>query len=304
MLEATLDIIRLTSGESTVDVAPVARASVTEPVRLDMEDLYCILQLDPNDSVIALELANRLRARGRFDEALKVLRNVVKIDSRFETLNALAQVEYHLDMIDESLHHLQQAALIAPDDVAELFEVFKTLGNIFVRRGEFELAEDSYHKAHRLNGGSDVLRVNLGTLCIQRQQWDEALDHFRGALEINIANDKAWVGLALGHRVKGDFELAWGNIEAALEYNPLNETALGLALEWSTHEGREFRALELIRAYLIEGGWNERMSLAFSWLSWRRGETVAARLELERLLTVQPDNEQALKLRAEMRNHA
>jgi hypothetical protein len=101
--------------------------------------------------------------------------------------------------------------------------------------------------------------------------------------------------------MKGDFELSWGNVEAALEYNPLNEVALGLALEWSTYDGREFRALEMIRTFLIEGGWNERMSLAFAWLSFRRGEGDKARLELERLLAVNPANVQALSLLNEMR---
>jgi tetratricopeptide (TPR) repeat protein len=178
------------------------------------------------------------------------------------------------------------------------------MGNIFVRRGDLDSAEDSYNKAHRINPDSDVLYVNIGTLAIQRGGWDEALDKFRTALHLNSTNDKAWVGLALGHRMKGDFELAWGNVEAALEYNPLNEVALGLALEWSTYDGREFRVLELIRNFLIEGGWNERMSLAFAWLSFRRGERSQASLELERLLAVNPANVQALNLIEEMRRSA
>jgi len=32
--------------------------------KLDLEDLYCILQIAPNDSFIAIELGHRLRARG------------------------------------------------------------------------------------------------------------------------------------------------------------------------------------------------------------------------------------------------
>jgi len=272
-----------------------------EQPQLDLEDLYLILQLEPNDSLIALELARRLRSMNRLDECARILRSVVKIDYRFETLSALAQVEYQLDQMDLAFTHLQQAILIAPESSEGLFEVFKTLGNIFVRHGDFDSAEDNYFKAHRLNPASDILYVNLGTLAIQKQKWDEATEKFRAALDLNLSNDKAWVGLALCHRTKGDWELAWGNVEAALEYNPLNEVALGLALEWSTYEGREFRALELIRSFLVEGGWNEKLSLAFVWLSYRRGEMNCANLELERLLAVNPKNEQALNLVAELR---
>lgn len=297
-----MEILRPTSSDTHLyRIAESQNKSAVPAPRLDLEDLYCILQIQSNDSFIALELAQRLRIRGRLDEALKILQNILKIDYRFETLHALGQVEYQLDMIEESFANLHHAMLIAPETSPEFFELFKTMGNIFVRRGDLDSAEDNYNKAHRLNPDSDALFVNLGTLSIQRSNWDEALHHFRKALELNRSNDKAWVGLAICHRIKGDGELAWGNIEAALEYNPLNEVALGLSIDWGSQEGKEFRALELIRNFLVEGGWNEKMSLAFAWLSWRRGDTVMARFELERLLAVNPANTQALTLVQEMR---
>ncbi len=271
---------------------------------LELVDLYLILQLQPNDTFIAMELAKRLIDRNKLSDGARILRSVLKIDSRFETLNALAQVEYRLDEMDQAFTHLQQALLVAPEGAPELFDVFKTLGNIFVRHGDLDSAEDNYFKAHRLNPRSDVLHINLGTLAIQRGHWDEATEKFRTALGLNPSNDKAWVGLALCHRTKGDWELAWGNLEAALEYNPLNEVAIGLAIEWSTHEGREFRALEWIRNFLVEGGWNEKLSIAFVWLAWRHGDKAAARLELERLLTVNPKCEAALRVFNELRGVA
>lgn len=302
-----MEIYRPTSSETeSTRLAQFTTPEITrtQTPQLELEDLYCILQLQPNDTFMALELARRLREIGRLQEAFRILQGVVKIDYRFETVHALAQVEYQLERIDESFTRLQEALSIAPENSSEFFELFKTMGNIFVRRGDLESAEDSYHKAHRLIPDSDVLQVNFGTLAIQRQQWDSAIEHFRKALGINSSSDKAWIGLAVCHRVKGDHELAWGNLEAALEFNPLNEVALGLALEWGANEGREFRVLDLIRRFLIEGGWNEKMSLAFCWLSWRRGELQIARFELERLLAVNPENAQALQLLEEIRKSA
>ena len=302
-----MEIQRPTS--SVVEVPQLAPVNVSAPApapapELEIEDLYCILQIQPNDSFMAIELAKRLSANGRLEEAARVLQGVLKIDYRFETVHALAQVEYQLDRVEESFALLQEAMTIAPEESPEFYELFKTLGNIFVRRGDLDSAEDNYNKAHRLEPSSDVLQVNFGTLYIQSQKWDEAAEHFRKALGLNPANDKAWIGLAICHRMKGDHELSWGNVEAALEYNPLNETALGLALEWGSQEGREFRVLELIRQFLVEGGWSEKMCLAFCWLSWRRGDTTIAMLELERLLAVNPENETALKLLNDIRNSA
>lgn len=295
-----MEILRPTSRENQLQL----RSRLTnsrETVPYDLEDLYCILQLEPNDSLVAYRLAEKLCEKNRWEEAYRILQNVLKIDHRFETLFALARVEYHLELEDAAFIHLQQSLMLVGDRRAEQFEIFKMLGNIFVRRGDFDSAEDSYNKAHRLEPNSDVLYVNLGTLCIQRQKWDEAVEKFRSALAINMVNDKAWVGLAIGHRMKGDIELSWGNLENALEYNPLNEVALTLALDWGLNGEREIRVLELLRRFLLEGGWDEKFSLAFAWLSWRYNEFRAARLELERLLSVNPQNVKALQLEEQMR---
>ena len=295
-------MINLSTDDQSDESAKIKSQLIALPfIELELEDLYLKMQANSNDSITALELARRLGVAGRNHEALRILKSVVKIDSRFATVMALGLMEYKIGMEQEAFHHLQQALLIAPGETPELFEIFKTLGNVFVRRGDYDSAEDSYNKAYRISPESDVLLVNLGTLCIQRSHWDEALVRFRSALQINNCNDKAWVGLAIGHRMKGDFELAWGNLEAALEYNPLNEVALTLALDWGPGGGKGSRVHELLRSFLVEGGWNEKFSLAFACLSYRSGESDLAQLEIERLLAVNPGHTKGLELAREMR---
>jgi Flp pilus assembly protein TadD len=296
-----VEILKSPSNVQAPERSSALQRSPRTSAQFDLEDLYCVMQTNAHDHRTALKLSQKLTETGRLNEALRVLQSLIKIDSGFETLLALGLLEFRLEMESDSLHHLQQALLVAPDDEPKIFEILKTLGNIFVRRGDFDSAEENYNKAYRLKPESDVLLVNLGTLCIQKQDWEDAVARFRSALEINMVNDKAWVGLAIGHRMKGDFELAWGNLEAALEYNPLNEAALTLALDWAPTDGKESRVLEMLRAFLVEGGWSEKFSLAFAWLCWRRGERSLARLEAERLLAVNPNNENAMKLVFEMR---
>lgn len=304
-----MEILRPSSSDaqnlnSDIDANALSAHSSVEKPKMDFEDFICVLQMEPNDSFMARELAQRLLASGRKEEALRVLRAVIRMDNCFETLFALGSLEYQMDLEAECFQHLQQALLVAPEGAPQLFELLKILGNIFVRHGDLDSAEDAYFKAHRLNPNSDILHVNLGTLSIQRQAWDEAADKFRTALALNSINDKAWVGLAICHRMKGDWELAWGNVQMALQCNPLNEVALQLILDWSAQEGREGAALEPLRNFLIEGGWNEKMSLAFAYLSFKRGDLALAKLELERLLAVNPGNHEALALVQELRGLA
>jgi tetratricopeptide (TPR) repeat protein len=290
-----VELIRLTSSE------PRHRFSAPKKAEWDLEDFYCVLQIQPHDSWMAMRLAERLVALGRDREALKVLRALERMDSRFETLNALAQTEYALELLEDSFNHLHSALMVAPEDGDELFMAFKTLGNIHVRWGDWDSAEETFSKAHRLKPDSDILQVNFGSLQIQRQRFDLALEHFRCAVQLNSENDKAWVGLALCHRMKGDLELSWGNLEAAIQRNPLNETAMGLLLDWGVHEGRELQVHEYLKDFLVRGGWSEKLSLAFVYTSWRRGDVAVAQLELERLLAVNPSYEPAIKLQLQIR---
>jgi len=263
--------------------------STSPSPRLDLEDLYCILQLTPHDTWIARELARRLRARRRALEAVRILKQVVSLDFGVETLMELAEAEYEADLLEDSHEHILQALSVSLGTEPNLFDGYKLLGNIQVRQGDWEGAEESYNRALRLRPASDALQVNLGTLHIQRGNWQAAIDKFRAAIVFNRTNDKAWVGLAIGHRMCGDHELAWGNVEAALTYNPTNEAAITLAIQWGlNHLNHERRVLELLRGFLIHGGWSERISSTFISLCERYGERRLADLERVRLLAVNP----------------
>lgn len=60
------------------------------------------------------------------------------------------------------------------------------LGNIFARRGQFELADKLYNLAERLWPDATnclILRVNLGTSLLQQKKLDEAIAMFNEILE-------------------------------------------------------------------------------------------------------------------------
>lgn len=123
-----------------------------------------------------------------------------------------------------------------------LFTCYKNLGNILVRAGDLDGAEEFYNKAYTLQPDSDVLLVNLGTLEMQKHNLERALERYRYAVELNTTNPRAWIGLALVHREYGDWDLSWGNLERALDIDPYDMTALELMIEWGIKESK-FEAL-------------------------------------------------------------
>lgn len=117
-----------------------------------------------------------------------------------------------------------------------VFEANKSLGNLALRSGDIEGAEEFYNRAFSINPASDVLLVNFGTLEIQRGRLERARDRFLEALEINPLNEKGWIGLSLLSRELGDIELAWGHLKKALDINPENLVGRELFKQWSSAE--------------------------------------------------------------------
>ena len=108
----------------------------------------------------------------------------------------------------------------------------KHLGHIFMLKNEIDQAREYYEEALELYPISDELRVYYGALEAQAGHPDEALKWFRSAIELNSNNDLAWTCLAIIHNEYGDLDLAWGNLNKALDINPTNEANLDLYFEW------------------------------------------------------------------------
>jgi Flp pilus assembly protein TadD len=162
------------------------------------------------------------------------------------------------------------------------------MGNIYVRQGDFDAAEEFYNKAYTLNSGSDVLLVNFGTLEVQRNDFNKSLYCFRKAVELNDKNDKAWVGLAMVHNQLGDCELAWANIERAIDTNINNRTAVHLAANWGVRDGKISSAIESLQNYLGAVEQDEEMSMVLINLFCMLGHYDEALLEIERVLLWNP----------------
>lgn len=200
----------------------------------------------------------------------------------------LAKLEYEKGDLGRSLELYFEAAARIHQEDNTVFEIYKDIGNIYVRQGDFEGAEEYYHKAFALNPDSDALHVNLGTLEIQRQDWGAARDRFRFALGLNERNDKAWVGLALAHYHLGDIDLAFANLERAIDQAPGNRTAVLLLAGWGEKHDRVDEAVEALQNYLAEASFDEEMSLALIQLFCRQKNFLFAKFEIERTLLWNP----------------
>lgn len=271
--------------------------------RLALNLLRDVLMRAPLHPEALLKMGLSLRELGRYEQALKCFRALGKTERKHEAQILIAET-YYLGERDE-------LALAAYRDVLKtaagsgsatdprlLFEIYKNIGNIHVRAGDFDSAEESYHKAHTICPDSDVLLVNYGTLEIQRENFEAAVLRFRRAVEINPENDKGWVGLALVHRRMGDLELSWANVQRALDINSRNRTAIRLVVEWAVADQRFEIAIQRLQEYLEADGEDAEMSFTLAKIFTHIGRLREARLEMERVLALDPTVEGGEAVRA------
>ena len=225
---------------------------------------------------------------GQKQERLKLLTALVRIDDHPEYVLALADTYYLENFDQEALKYYLQALHLLPDDAPQFFEIYKNMGNIYVRCHDFVSGEEPYNRAYTINPHSATLLVNFGTLAIQRQNWDDAIQRFREAIAVDPGFDRAWVGLALVHRQFGDFDLSWANLARALDLNPFNTTALQLALSWVVKDQRWNLVCGAVQRFLIHNSQDAVMSLALAQLWFLQGNFIDARLELTRTLALEP----------------
>lgn len=226
---------------------------------------------------------------GDLQNAVKCFQEMSSLQPDEFSYTALADALYNIGHEQDAEIHYKLALGMIDYESPLLFNIHKNLGNIYVKAGDFDSAEENYNKAYILCPHSDALFVNFGTLELQRGDLETAHERFRSAVDLNAQNDKAWVGIALIHRSKGDFELAWANLERALDLNPQNKIALRIFVGWSFEDHQIDKAIERLDAYLDQATDDVDASLMLVEAFYRKGDTSKSRLELTRASSLAPD---------------
>jgi len=235
------------------------------------------------------ELTDILIKLEKWKEAYRVCQQWTKRATHFLSVYSLAQIEYQLGLDDKSLQSYFELLSLVEDSRPELFEVFKNMGNIFVRKSDFESAEEFYNKAYAIKSHSDILLVNYGVLEMQRGDLNKARDRFRSAVQLNSMNDKAWVGLAMVHFDFSDFDLGVANLKKALDIAPGNKTALNFAIQKMIQPEHQAFLIEAMQNYLSVDEFDEDVSCQLIQKFFQAGRIDLALLETQRLIVWHPE---------------
>jgi len=149
----------------------------------------------------------------------------------------------------KALKCLHQACDQMEESNPLLFDIYKAMGNIYLKCGDIDAAEEKYNLAHGINSEDESLIINYGVLAIQKGDFNKAKERFAYVLEKNSQSDVSWVGLALVHRSFSDQELSRACLLRALDENPLNKIAMTNLYQWCQQDGVDI-SHDYVRNYI------------------------------------------------------
>ena len=245
----------------------------------------------------AQALVKKLLAEKRFQQAEDIAIDLIEERTTAESVKLLADIYFAQGGIEDAkaIQCYETALSTGHLTTEDRFEVYKNLGNIFVRSAQHDKAHLYYNKALEIDFESSVLYVNLGVLAIQQSDWNKAVDSFRHALLLDARNALAWMGLALSYRQVADSDLCYANLFKTLDIEPQNEQAIKILMEWATQD-EEHRHFEKIALYYEQLDFDPEMSWAFIKLCWALKKEMILKMELCKLLEFCPDHEKAKQL--------
>ncbi|MFH1373431.1 MAG: tetratricopeptide repeat protein [bacterium] len=208
--------------------APVKYKHAIEYIRRGKYDdaLSCleqVLRKDSNFFIAWSDKGNVLRHFGRDDEALECYERALRLNPAFP----LAWYNKGLLLLDRKLF---REALVAfertletnPDDV----EALTAKGTCHKEIGDLELALGSLNRALKLNPSYEIALVNKGLTLLQTDGPTEALSSFDVCLQHHPNNADALAGKGHAQYEMGQYQQALTSFEESLAINPRNRNVL------------------------------------------------------------------------------
>ncbi|GEM_PF-2239811 len=276
---------------------PTLNRSKRMPKAISTSSIFDALSVSPDDPIYLKMALSRSESYYYKTSQAKVTIAVklAEIYPSATSYSLLAWIFDDLQLPEKAVIFFEKALLeVQNENTKALYELYKSLGNSYLKLNDMESAKENYHKAFTISPNSSRLLVNLGILAIQGNNWDLVQQYFKKAIELNPNNDKAWTGLAIYHQNLGDYSLAIANLEYALDLNPSNRTALLMYTSWLNNLSA--KAIERLVNYQEINFDDKEISLVLIQKATEYNLLLLAQAESFKLLLLEPNNPSYLEI--------
>ncbi len=240
-------------------------------------------------------------------------------DNMIEMLNTLVgkEVMTAAAPITNQIHEVESQVaagryLDAIDIVERLFKsselpdhqrshLFRIVGDCFVKLGDQESAKGAYLKSVEFDSYSARSYVGLGTLALLKEAFDVAVIHFQKAVSLAPLDETGNFGLGLAFQGLGEFREANLWVMKALQINPDNSAAVFTANQLAFNLDSFSDAEKALEAYVGRHPRDVNMLFALGGIKFKMGQLNRALSIMDQMLTLDPTNERAQALTAQIR---
>lgn len=218
---------------SSVEMS-VRQLSQNPPISFTLKKLSGMAAFAADKEALALfDRGNTLLSQGNYDEALQMFEDFAAKHPEIYQVHLNIGTCY---LKKEELEKAESEFKLVLDKVMETHGDLKTdadaslrastgLGEVFLRRGDFEAAQKYLAQAVDISPQDEAAAYNVGELLFSNQKIDEAIRYLELATQIKKDWPKPYMKLGYVYLNKGDFAKALENFNTFLTLDPGNPEA-------------------------------------------------------------------------------
>lgn len=270
-----------------------------------------VLELDPEHVQSLITLKNIYLAQFDFESAIETAEKICKIDNSMSSKIALFELlykckkyeqigNYEIDSAQSECLFWQAKALYKIKKYDEALELFENvcnkneepelllLGKIYFKKGMLDKAKEVYRKLKELDL-QDAESLNfVGLNYIDELELDKAIECFKKAIDLKEDEGKYFYNLGQAYFLKGWIEEAQKSFNTAICLNPMEEN-YHYSLAYLLYRVGDFNGALL---HLTDESLNSKILKLV--IQAEQGNLATPKVELEKMLKENPDNESIL----------
>ena len=165
-------------------------------------------------------LAEGLRRQQRFEEAVEAYRNVLEIDSKYDTAHAgMGHALFQLERYEEALESVARSISLRPES-REAADRHVVMGRASLELGRMEAAAKHYERALQIDPGNARALDSFALLRFEQQRYEEALGLYQSLIETGEANARVHANMGAALYYLGRPEEALSSLDRALSMDP------------------------------------------------------------------------------------
>jgi tetratricopeptide (TPR) repeat protein len=213
---------------SSVEI-DVSQLVSNPPIALTLKKMTGMAALSSDKDIQKVfEEGNTLLNQGNYDEALKAFEEfLAKYPEIYQVhlnIGTCYLKKGNVDKAEEEFKLVLNKVMAAQGDykkdAAASVRALSGLGEIAIRKGDFETARKHFSQALEISPQDQVAAYNVGEILFSNQQTDEAIRYFELATQIKKDWSKPYLRLGYVYLNKGDFTKSLESFNKFIELDP------------------------------------------------------------------------------------